>query len=149
KDLVFTASLPPDGTVSTDGRKLRQILINLLGNAVKFTDSGSVSFVVERDGGGIMFRIADTGLGIAEGELERIWEPFRQVQNPMTRTAGGTGLGLAVSRRLASLLGGEIAVTSAPGVGSTFTLRLPPGDGPGLAAKGDSSLPSPGGLTDD
>ncbi|HYW08710.1 MAG TPA: ATP-binding protein [Longimicrobium sp.] len=149
KDLSFTASVPPDGTVLTDGRKLRQILINLLGNAVKFTDSGSVSFVVERDGGGIMFRIADTGLGIAPGELERIWEPFRQVQNPMTRTAGGTGLGLAVSRRLASLLGGEIAVTSAPGVGSTFTLRLPPGDGPGLAAKGDPSLPSPGGLTDD
>jgi PAS domain S-box-containing protein len=125
KRLRFTAPEPPPGEVITDGRKLRQILINLLGNAVKFTDHGEVSFSVERQGGDILFRVADTGVGIAPEHLEQIWEPFRQVQNPMTRTAGGTGLGLSVSRHLARLLGADLSVASAAGEGSTFTLRLP------------------------
>jgi len=149
KRLAFTAPAPPEGVVVTDGRKLRQILINLLGNAVKFTDQGGVAFDVERDGEGVVFRVADTGVGIAPGELERIWEPFRQVQNPMTRTAGGTGLGLAVSRRLADLLGAELRVKSEPGAGSTFTLRLPPGDGPALAAPPPAPLPQTGGRSDE
>ena len=116
---------PPEGEVVTDGRKLRQILINLLGNAVKFTDHGEVGFQVERAPGEVVFRVTDTGVGIAPEHLEQIWEPFRQVQNPMTRTAGGTGLGLSVSRHLALLLGADLSVCSTPGEGSTFTLRLP------------------------
>jgi PAS domain S-box-containing protein len=125
KRLRFRTGDPPEGEVVTDGRKLRQILINLLGNAVKFTDRGEVSFSVERGAGEVRFRVADTGVGIAPEYLEQIWEPFRQVQNPMTRTAGGTGLGLSVSRHLARLLGAELTVRSAPGEGSAFTLRLP------------------------
>jgi PAS domain S-box-containing protein len=124
--LRFAPPTPaPDGEVVTDGRKLRQILINLLGNAVKFTDHGEVGFQVERAPGEVVFRVTDTGVGIAPEHLEQIWEPFRQVQNPMTRTAGGTGLGLSVSRHLALLLGAELSVRSTPGQGSTFTLRLP------------------------
>ena len=125
KRIRFRTGEPPAGEVVTDGRKLRQILINLLGNAVKFTDRGEVSFSVERGPGEVRFRVEDTGVGIAPEYLERIWEPFRQVQNPMTRTAGGTGLGLSVSRHLARLLGAELTVRSAPGEGSAFTLRLP------------------------
>ena len=125
KRIRFRTGEPPAGEVATDGRKLRQILINLLGNAVKFTDRGEVSFSVERGPGEVRFRVEDTGVGIAPEYLERIWEPFRQVQNPMTRTAGGTGLGLSVSRHLARLLGAELTVRSAPGEGSAFTLRLP------------------------
>ena len=125
KRLRFFAPAPPPGEVLTDGRKLRQILINLLGNAVKFTEEGEVSFSVEVSGKHLLFHVADTGAGIAPEHLEQIWEPFRQVQNPMTRTAGGTGLGLSVSRRMAQLLSAELTVHSVPGQGSTFTLRLP------------------------
>ncbi|HLL82428.1 MAG TPA: ATP-binding protein [Longimicrobium sp.] len=125
KRIRFRTCEPPEGEVVTDGRKLRQILINLLGNAVKFTDRGEVSFLVEREPGEVRFRVADTGVGIAPEYLEQIWEPFRQVQDPMTRTAGGTGLGLSVSRHLARLLGAELTVKSVPGEGSAFTLRLP------------------------
>jgi PAS domain S-box-containing protein len=125
KALRFTTLPAPEGEVVTDGRKLRQILINLVGNAVKFTDRGEVWFSIEREDGEIVFRVADTGAGIAPEHLEQIWEPFRQVQNTMTRTAGGTGLGLSVSRHLARLLGAELTVKSVPGEGSTFTLRLP------------------------
>ena len=125
KKIRFRTGDPPEGVVVTDGRKLRQILINLLGNAVKFTDRGEVSFSVERGPGEVRFRVADTGVGIAPEFLEQIWEPFRQVQDPMTRTAGGTGLGLSVSRHLARLLGAELTVRSVPGEGSAFTLRLP------------------------
>ena len=125
KSLRFSAPDPPEGEVLTDGRKLRQILINLLGNAVKFTGRGEVSFSVVRAGGDVLFHVADTGEGIATEHLEQIWEPFRQVQNPMTRTAGGTGLGLSVSRHMARILGADLTVRSVPGEGSTFTLRLP------------------------
>jgi PAS domain S-box-containing protein len=125
KRIRFRTGDPPEGEVVTDGRKLRQILINLLGNAVKFTERGEVSFSAERGPGEVRFRVADTGVGIAPEFLEQIWEPFRQVQDPMTRTAGGTGLGLSVSRHLARLLGAELTVRSVPGEGSAFTLRLP------------------------
>jgi signal transduction histidine kinase len=114
-------------TLRTDPRKLRQILVNLLGNAVKFTDQGSVTFEVERAGTEVLLHVRDTGIGVDPRFHELIFEAFRQVDDATTRSAGGTGLGLAVSRRLARLLGGDVTVASEPGAGSTFTVRLPDG----------------------
>jgi PAS domain S-box-containing protein len=113
-------------SIRTDPRKLRQILINVLGNAEKFTSEGEVCFEVEMgERERICFRVRDTGVGIAPEDQEAIFEPFRQLDQGKTRGAEGTGLGLAVSRRLATLLGGELTVTSALGAGSTFVLCLP------------------------
>ncbi|HYH83528.1 MAG TPA: PAS domain S-box protein [Longimicrobium sp.] len=114
---------PP--TLVTDPRKLRQILVNLLGNAVKFTERGSVGFAVARGDGAVLLHVRDTGIGIDPALHEAIFEPFRQVDGGMTRAAPGTGLGLTVSRELARLLDGDILVRSAPGQGSVFTVRLP------------------------
>jgi signal transduction histidine kinase len=125
KGLRYGAPDLADGVVVTDPRKLRQILINLLGNAVKFTATGEVAFRIESADGYVRFQVRDTGAGIAPEHLEGIFEPFRQVDDVRTRGAEGTGLGLSVSRRLARLLGGEVTVESAPGHGSTFTLHLP------------------------
>ncbi|HVH13250.1 MAG TPA: response regulator, partial [Longimicrobium sp.] len=111
--------------LATDPRKLRQILINLVGNAVKFTESGAVELDVTVVEGGARFRVRDTGVGIAPEHLEAIFEPFMQVETERARRAHGTGLGLSVSRRLARLLGGELNVESTLREGSTFTLILP------------------------
>jgi signal transduction histidine kinase len=118
----YPESLPP---MESDARKIRQILVNLLGNAVKFTDEGEVALEVEEVGSDLLFRVRDTGQGIAPEHQERIFEPFWQVQGGPTRSAGGTGLGLGVARRLARLLGGDLTVESEPGKGSTFLVRLP------------------------
>jgi signal transduction histidine kinase len=117
----------------TDPGKLRQILVNLLGNAVKFTDAGEVELRGWIELGVLYFQVSDTGPGIAPEYLERIFEPFTQVDSSHTRLKGGTGLGLPVSRRLARLLGGDLEVESTVGEGSRFTLSLPvlardPGD---------------------
>lgn len=111
--------------VVTDPGKLRQILVNLLGNAVKFTDEGEVGLRVWREADRVFFEVTDTGPGIPPEFLEQIFEPFTQVDSTHTRAKGGTGLGLPVSRRLARLLGGELEVVSAVGQGSRFTASIP------------------------
>lgn len=119
-----------------DQTKLRQILINLLGNAAKFTEAGTVSISVARDEGGppgsigpaaplVVFRVSDTGIGIGEEQLEDLFEPFVQADLSTTRRYGGTGLGLAITRRYCQLMGGSITVESVEGRGSTFTVSLP------------------------
>ena len=111
--------------IDTDPRKLRQILINLVGNGVKFTERGRVELTVGAEDGWAVFRVADTGIGIAPEHLEVIFKPFEQLETDRSRRAHGTGLGLSVSRQLARLLGGDLTVESEVGRGSTFTLRLP------------------------
>lgn len=111
--------------VESDPLRLKQILVNLLGNAVRFTDHGSVKLHVRRSGDELEFTVSDTGLGIRTTDLERIFEPFWQVEQRPTRRVGGSGLGLTVAQRTAHLLGGDIDVRSTYGEGSVFTLRLP------------------------
>ncbi|MCA9658295.1 MAG: hypothetical protein KC486_08120 [Myxococcales bacterium] len=125
-ELAIDETLPP---LRSDRLRLRQILVNLLTNAIKFTADGSIRVEVRRSvrGGAecVEFAIRDTGVGIPAEKLAEIFEPFTQVDSSTTREYGGTGLGLTICRRLAALLGGELDVDSALGVGSTFTLRLP------------------------
>jgi signal transduction histidine kinase/CheY-like chemotaxis protein/HAMP domain-containing protein len=131
--------LPP---LFTDQDKLKQVLINLLSNAVKFTEEGSVTVMARRRGGEIAIAIADTGIGIPADKLELIFEEFRQVDSSTTRKYSGTGLGLSISRHLARLLGGDITVHSAVGVGSTFTVILPRHYGTTLQATHAGDVPS-------
>jgi signal transduction histidine kinase len=124
--LELRSALPPNPVeLVTDGSKVRQILINLLSNAIKYTQSGHVELVVEVRGGGVICRVSDSGPGIPAEHLEDVFEPFWQVERSDRRRVTGTGLGLAVARRLARLLGGEVRVASEVGEGSTFTLELP------------------------
>ena len=133
RGLALRMSLPSeDVRIYTDPRLLRQILLNLLSNAVKFTDEGSVRVEVDVDDVWATFRVIDTGVGIPQDQLERIFEPFQQTQAVLTRSSPGTGLGLAVVRKLAGLLDGGVTVESAAGRGSTFTVRVPARqEGPG------------------
>ena len=109
----------------TDPRKLRQILLNLLGNAVKFTEEGSIELIVRPHGDDILFEVHDTGMGIPPEEQERLFEPYWQGAEVRTLSIGGAGLGLTISRRFARLMGGDLLAQSSPGKGSVFTLRLP------------------------
>jgi signal transduction histidine kinase/CHASE3 domain sensor protein len=114
-----------DGRLVTDGGKVRQILLNLLSNAIKFSDDGEIVVRSEQVDGSIRLSVVDSGIGIAAENLETIFDPFWQVEQRSTRRAGGTGLGLSVSRSLARLLGGEVTVQSTPARGSRFDLVLP------------------------
>jgi PAS domain S-box-containing protein len=116
------ATLP---LLTTDQDKVQQILMNLLGNAVKFTTAGTIAISARHHNGEITMAVRDTGIGIPTAALEHIFEEFRQVDSSITRQYGGTGLGLSISRRLAQLLGGDITVQSTFGSGSTFTMTLP------------------------
>ncbi|MCH8147437.1 MAG: response regulator [Planctomycetes bacterium] len=108
-----------------DSVRLRQIITNLLSNAAKFTETGSITVGVSENSGFILVTIEDTGVGIAPEDLTKVFERFEQVDASSTRRADGTGLGLAISRKLCELMAGEISVKSKPGVGSCFTLHLP------------------------
>jgi signal transduction histidine kinase len=107
-----------------DSVRIRQILLNLAGNAVKFTERGGVRIDAHATAQGVAVAVSDSGIGIAPEALTHIFEEFRQVDSRTTRRYGGAGLGLAISRRLAEEMGGSISVESVPGVGSTFTLHL-------------------------
>jgi signal transduction histidine kinase len=126
KGLTYAVELEdPAAEVFTDAGKVRQILVNLLTNAVKFTEMGSVTLRAHVRDDELVVAVIDTGVGIPENSIDAIFEPFRQVEGPLTRHTGGTGLGLSVAKRLASLLGGRITVSSEVGTGSTFMVRLP------------------------
>jgi len=118
-------SAGPGSMVESDSTKIRQILVNLLSNAVKFTETGSVTAEANLLGREFLLKVTDTGIGIQPENLHRIFDPFWQVEQKATRRATGTGLGLTVTKRLANLLGGDVDVTSMPGQGTTFTVRLP------------------------
>ncbi|AHH98015.1 HAMP domain-containing protein [Kutzneria viridogrisea] len=121
---VHVADTVPEELV-TDEPRLRQVLRNLLSNAVKFTESGRVELTVRACADTVVFSVRDTGIGIAEGNLDAIFGAFQQADGTTSRRYGGTGLGLSISREVAYLLGGEIRAESELGVGSTFTLHLP------------------------
>jgi PAS domain S-box-containing protein len=126
KGLEFVIEIEPAPVeIETDPGKLRQILVNLLGNAVKFTEAGQVQLAARGEGDQLVVEVSDTGIGIPETFLEKIFEPFWQVDGTKTRRAGGTGLGLGVVRQLARRLGGDVKVRSSEQTGSTFTVRLP------------------------
>jgi len=129
KGLELTVALPPgDVDVRSDGRAIRQILINLTSNAVKYTERGSVRIELARDGAsGAAVRVVDTGVGIRSEDLPRLFAAFEQLDTTNTRRVEGAGLGLHLSRRLADLLGASIRIQSERGTGSTFTLVLPAG----------------------
>jgi signal transduction histidine kinase len=126
KDVTFEVDmeLAPDG-FETDTVKVRTILRNLITNAVKFTTRGTISLRIAQVSHSLLFSVSDTGMGIAPENHEGVFEAFRQFDGSATRQHRGVGLGLALSRKLARILGGDLALASEVGVGSTFTLTLP------------------------
>jgi signal transduction histidine kinase len=134
---------PPElGTMHGDLTKVRQCLLNLLSNAAKFTAGGTVTLSVEKSPDTVRFTVSDTGIGMTEDQMGRLFEAFSQADVATSRKYGGTGLGLAITRQLCQIMGGDVAVTSTPGQGSTFTLTLPT-DG----RNGSAAVPSPGGAS--
>ena len=113
--------------VRGDRVRLRQVLLNLLSNAAKFTKGGEVRLVVHRGDDRIQVDVIDTGRGMDDGQLARLFEPFVQVHDDQREAFGGTGLGLAISRRLCRMMGGDLTVRSRSGGGSTFTVHLAAG----------------------
>jgi signal transduction histidine kinase len=126
KKLAFkvemAGELPPG---HGDGRRLTQVLINLVGNAIKFTDKGEVAIKAEANNGSFHVSVRDTGPGISAADQSKLFQEFQQADNAITRKKGGTGLGLAISKRIIEMHGGKIWVESQPGQGSTFTFTLP------------------------
>jgi signal transduction histidine kinase len=126
KGLALRVELHENGlTLESDEKKLSQILINLLTNAVKYTDKGEVKLEVRADESEVVIRVLDTGPGIPPDKVGEIFEPFRQLENPRTRREGGAGIGLSIVKNLTRLLGGEVGVAQQPRRGSAFVVRLP------------------------
>src|SRR5690554_979082 len=125
-DFSIICDYPLPEKIQTDPTRFRQIIINLCGNALKFTESGSISLVIrcDRDAETLIARVVDTGIGMKPEQLERLFDPFAQGSSAISRQYGGTGLGLSISRRLAELLGGDIRVSSTYGEGSEFEVSI-------------------------
>lgn len=126
KGLQLTSQVDPkaDGCIA-DERRVKQMLLNLLTNAIKFTPSGKVALKVEKVPQGIAFTVSDTGIGIDPCQIKLLFQPFKQLDSRLNRQYEGTGLGLALTRSLARLHGGDVTVQSTLGAGSQFTLWLP------------------------
>ncbi|MGY0798860.1 response regulator [Lysobacter sp. A286] len=140
------------GSMLTDVTKVRQILFNLLGNAGKFTEDGTIHLRARREPGSsrdwIVFEVEDTGIGMTPEQQSRVFEPFAQADASTSRKYGGTGLGLALTRRFAEMLGGSIGMRSSEGVGTTFTVRIPASAEVAVAGPDDETpLVSPGAST--
>ena len=123
KFFVRESGLP--ASCRSDPLRLSQVLVNMLGNAIKFTDTGSISLEARVEAGLLCIRISDTGIGMTPEQVERLFLPFEQADSSTTRRFGGSGLGLSISSHLVKAMGGNIVVTSAPGVGSSFDVRVP------------------------
>lgn len=149
-ELTVSSLTPLPVLITVDGTRLRQVLINLIYNAIKFTDTGSVSVElwVQQDAAKEMlfFRVTDTGVGIAKRQLKEIFAPFTQIEDYLTRKKGGAGLGLAISAELIQRMGGYIDVASEEGKGSVFTFSVDPGDIVQAQRKQLSLEPSPGSM---
>ncbi len=136
KSISFRAECPEQvpASIQSDPTRLRQILMNLVGNAIKFTSAGEVRVSMRLEHGPraeqllLRFDVTDTGIGMSSAEQAAVFQPFAQADSSTTRLYGGSGLGLAISKRLAEMLDGNISLESTPGQGSTFTLRINPGD---------------------
>jgi signal transduction histidine kinase len=136
-ELNVKYEFPVPEQITTDPLRLRQILLNLVGNAVKFTETGEVRLTVRSDGLNapvpyITLEVMDSGVGMTEGQLAQLFQPFKQVDDSAARRFGGTGLGLSIAKHLSGLLGAQLEARSTPGVGSVFTLRHPVGDLTGI-----------------
>ena len=143
--LLVEAAAP--GSMRADLTKLRQMLLNLLSNACKFTEHGVIRLQVERGAGAggadeLRFRISDSGIGMTPAQMARLFEAFSQAEASTSRRYGGTGLGLAITRRFAQMMHGDVTVASEPGKGSTFTIRLPADTGAESAAPAPPTAPS-------
>jgi len=126
KKLKFTIEVPPGlPPARGDDRRLRQVLLNLVGNAIKFTDAGEVAVKAAAADGGYTIAVRDTGPGIAAEDQRKIFEEFQQADNSQTKAKGGTGLGLAIAKRIVEMHGGRLWVESSPGQGATFSFTVP------------------------
>jgi signal transduction histidine kinase/ActR/RegA family two-component response regulator len=150
KGLSFDLRVEPEaaGTYLGDATRVRQIIFNLISNALKFTEHGQVRVTVGSSDGDIILKVRDSGIGITPAQLDQLFQKFEQADASTTRRYGGTGLGLAICRELAQLMGGDITAASVPGEGATFTVRLPlskaaaqPGKAPVAAVSGDRPSP--------
>jgi signal transduction histidine kinase len=135
-------------TIESDAQKLQQILVQLLTNALKFTERGRIDLTLQLVHEGaedfVQITVADTGIGIKKEDQEVIFEDFRQLDGSSSRHYGGTGLGLGLCKKLATALGGRIQVSSEVGVGSVFSLLLPVKSPPGCAGKAGLACPAQG-----
>ena len=138
-DAEYTGPIPE--TIQTDPTRLRQILINLIGNAIKFTEVGGVrlitSFIDDADEPLLRFDVVDSGIGMTAEQVAKLFQPFTQADSSTTRRFGGTGLGLTISKRFAQMLGGDITIQSEPGKGSTFRVTIATGPLDGVKMVGD------------